>query len=212
MKPMSHLLQMRGLKLLLLSIFCMLIGSHLLQMRGLKLAVMYGDFLGTKSHLLQMRGLKQSGKWLLKRYRSRIFYRCVDWNFNDNREFEADLMSHLLQMRGLKQFYITRRRHYRRRIFYRCVDWNKSYGPGVIACMVASFTDAWIETRLVVNVWFVAAVASFTDAWIETMRRHYIDVLRGSHLLQMRGLKHSFRENVKKDRSRIFYRCVDWNK
>ena len=98
------------------------------------------------------------------------------------------------------------------RIFYRCVDWNKSYGPGVIACMVASFTDAWIETRLVVNVWFVAAVASFTDAWIETMRRHYIDVLRGSHLLQMRGLKHSFRENVKKDRSRIFYRCVDWNK
>ena len=98
--------------------------------------------------------------------------------------------SHLLQMRGLKLF---------RKIITTLLS-------------VASFTDAWIETRLVVNVWFVAAVASFTDAWIETMRRHYIDVLRGSHLLQMRGLKHSFRENVKKDRSRIFYRCVDWNK
>ena len=165
---MSHLLQMRGLKRYDALNMPEYLGSHLLQMRGLKRITCRLLWLLGKSHLLQMRGLK-------------LGWTCCIWKRK---------RSHLLQMRGLKQFYITRRRHYRRRIFYRCVDWNKSYGPGVIACMVASFTDAGIET----------------------MRRHYIDVLRGSHLLQMRGLKHSFRENVKKDRSRIFYRCVDWNK
>ena len=35
--------------------------SHLLQMRGLKLAVLYGNLLGSESHLLQMRGLKLIG-------------------------------------------------------------------------------------------------------------------------------------------------------
>ena len=33
---------------------------------------------------------------------------------------------------------------------------------------VASFTDAWIETALVLQVVFMIFVASFTDAWIET--------------------------------------------
>ena len=77
---MSHLLQMRGLKLqlffnlkhlsnvasftdawietLVLVLKNVKKLSHLLQMRGLKLAVMYGNLLGTRSHLLQMRGLK----------------------------------------------------------------------------------------------------------------------------------------------------------
>ena len=34
--------------------------------------------------------------------------------------------------------------------------------------MVASFTDAWIETNLNNHAERVVAVASFTDAWIET--------------------------------------------
>ena len=33
---------------------------------------------------------------------------------------------------------------------------------------VASFTDAWIETGLEVQLTKAQAVASFTDAWIET--------------------------------------------
>ena len=54
---------------------------------------------------------------------------------------------------------------------------------------VASFTDAWIETALTAPQQGVAPVASFTDAWIETKtkRPHYHLLL--SHLLQMRGLK-----------------------
>ena len=77
---MSHLLQMRGLKLLLLSISCTLIGrifyrcvdwnikfsgksfseggSHLLQMRGLKQLEVTLIGINIASHLLQMRGLK----------------------------------------------------------------------------------------------------------------------------------------------------------
>ena len=55
--------------------------------------------------------------------------------------------SHLLQMRGLKHFY-------------------------------------WFRVR-------ASIVASFTDAWIETHFKDIIKVQSLSHLLQMRGLKQS---------------------
>ena len=76
-------------------------------------------------------------------------------------------MSHLLQMRGLKQH-------------------KKELK---IQNFVASFTDAWIETViLVVNIGG-CEVASFTDAWIETIQLLFCDICDASHLLQMRGLK-----------------------
>ena len=56
---MSHLLQMRGLKLLALINVRNALLSHLLQMRGLKLLIMLLKCLDWKSHLLQMRGLKR---------------------------------------------------------------------------------------------------------------------------------------------------------
>ena len=75
--------------------------------------------------------------------------------------------SHLLQMRGLKLFFATRK---------------------VLSWVVASFTDAWIETVDSTTIFQPQTVASFTDAWIETdrtIRRHQLG------------------------ESRIFYRCVD---
>ena len=75
-------------------------------------------------------------------------------------------MSHLLQMRGLKLF--------------------DSFGT-VADLVVASFTDAWIET---VN-----------------SRKALISV--ESHLLQMRGLKLHAGMIDGSCKSRIFYRCVD---
>ena len=54
--------------------------------------------------------------------------------------------------------------------------------------IVASFTDAWIETGLYVSVIKRGAVASFTDAWIET---EINDINEHVNL------------------RRIFYRCVD---
>ena len=56
---MSHLLQMRGLKLVSATVLAYAAPSHLLQMRGLKLVTMYAKVNNIDtSHLLQMRGLK----------------------------------------------------------------------------------------------------------------------------------------------------------
>ena len=59
----------------------------------------------------------------------------------------GQIRSHLLQMRGLKLVMLIHL---------------------LISVLVASFTDAWIETSFasLSRVWRV--VASFTDAWIET--------------------------------------------
>ena len=56
--------------------------------------------------------------------------------------------------------------------------------------LVASFTDAWIETLGNVSTVKSAYVASFTDAWIETDAEAKSILVTMSHLLQMRGLKH----------------------
>ena len=81
---------------------------------------------------------------------------------------------------------------------------------------VASFTDAWIETILIIcrqdrllshllqmrglkpsNLITLCetCVASFTDAWIETRHRSFLQYPAKSHLLQMRGLKLLMRAN-----------------
>ena len=55
--------------------------------------------------------------------------------------------------------------------------------------IVASFTDAWIETCRYCSCQYCRRVASFTDAWIETFTRRSCEKNTTSHLLQMRGLK-----------------------
>ena len=76
--------------------------SHLLQMRGLKQERETVCLFKRESHLLQMRGLKLLLPLVPLLYLSRIFYRCVDWNFF--RSIRLNIFrSHLLQMRGLKQ-------------------------------------------------------------------------------------------------------------
>ena len=52
-------------------------------------------------------------------------------------------------------------------------------------------------------------VASFTDAWIETVDSTTIFQPQTSHLLQMRGLKQGAAYAKTLAESRIFYRCVD---
>ena len=75
-------------------------------------------------------------------------------------------MSHLLQMRGLKPLRIN----------------------GLFRVLVASFTDAWIETKEMRHQYQHLKVASFTDAWIETLTVSYSTIRMSC---------------------RIFYRCVD---
>ena len=79
----------------------------------------------------------------------------------------------------------------------------------IVEGLVASFTDAWIET--VKSGWLREwkEVASFTDAWIETDKEGEVSVANKSHLLQMRGLKPISSQVTLIPTSRIFYRCVD---
>ena len=76
------------------------------------------------------------------------------------------------------------------RIFYRCVDWNMCSNILLLIYLVASFTDAWIETD-----------------WLPSPGG-----IAKSHLLQMRGLKPKLGLVQLISTRRIFYRCVDWNK
>ena len=52
-------------------------------------------------------------------------------------------------------------------------------------------------------------VASFTDAWIETEQKSKLISEIKSHLLQMRGLKQAHEVGKDLNTGRIFYRCVD---
>ena len=74
---------------------------------------------------------------------------------------------------------------------------------------VASFTDAWIETKRGTTTRDIGNVASFTDAWIETPQQGIAPLVGLSHLLQMRGLKRLPLTLDARTLSRIFYRCVD---
>ena len=101
--------------------------------------------------------------------------------------------SHLLQMRGLKPGIgsVTAKQ-----IVASFTDaWIETAvvdGRGLCP-YVASFTDAWIETLHTCLTWVIAPVASFTDAWIETATNQRRTRQEKSHLLQMRGLKPLFK-------------------
>ena len=68
-------------------------------------------------------------------------------------------------------------------------------GNSALYPIVASFTDAWIETKEMRHQYRSPKVASFTDAWIETPIWVLTKMMLLSHLLQMRGLKRNTRNN-----------------
>ena len=163
------------------------------------------------SHLLQMRGLKLTSVMTPTQVLGRIFYRCVDWNPSWSR-----ITNPLIG-----------------RIFYRCVDWNFRERRHVLEDCVASFTDAWIETRNLGWKILRRSVASFTDAWIETFPSWRSIDCRGvasftdawietfgsnvfAKLEHVASFTDAWIETcedavVSGLSSRIFYRCVDWN-
>ena len=160
-----------------------------------------------------MRGLKRSGSPSKSRKKSRIFYRCVDWNKADNvalwTKRQGRIFYRCVDWNKLKSWYIFIALC---RIFYRCVDWNIFFLQNLSCCPVASFTDAWIETRYnpVLKAW--CCVASFTDAWIET-------ILYSTYRIKfyVASFTDAWIETnpifffLLPEQSRIFYRCVDWN-
>ena len=149
---------------------------------------------------------------MLSRQR-RIFYRCVDWNTvpwtHNQCQRVASFTDAWIETWSKRIYRII----HKCRIFYRCVDWNFKFRYLFWQIFVASFTDAWIETSTSSDVSVRYLVASFTDAWIETSCK--ITLLWSvlvSHLLQMRGLKPKIVNRNTGGNGRIFYRCVDWNR
>ena len=122
---------------------------------------------------------------------SRIFYRCVDWNMMAN----------------------TAMRSFMGRIFYRCVDWNSWFSgwAGYLFCRIFYRCVDW-------NYLFYLFRVRASKSHLLQMRglkphdQYAALYVKKSHLLQMRGLKPYPQLQVYNPESRIFYRCVDWNK
>ena len=78
--------------------------------------------------------------------------------------------SHLLQMRGLKLLLVALSvvQVLVASFTDAWIETNKTYSAH-ITVKVASFTDAWIETNVMAGIFTTSVVASFTDAWIETI-------------------------------------------
>ena len=186
---MSHLLQMRGLKLerLLFGMKWCKVASF--TDAWIETSCIIDDLKSKKSHLLQMRGLKPFRFQDVLSWEGRIFYRCVDWNLIRRTFWPLSLVasftdawietwrigtylchpqSHLLQMRGLK--------------LYNCK-------PARVVPKVASFTDAWIETNLA-----LARAAFICRIFYRCVDWNRVHLCHALH-----------------DLGRIFYRCVDWN-
>ena len=77
---------------------------------------------------------------------------------------------------------------------------------------VASFTDAWIETEGDVKSERVVIVASFTDAWIETSGDKKLTGTPSRIFYRCVDWNKGMAEIAKPTARRIFYRCVDWNR
>ena len=77
--------------------------------------------------------------------------------------------SHPIRVRGLKPVCWYYSMASTCRILYGCVDWNGYiYYVPIVACVVASYTGAWIETPSGCSYIQLLEVASYVGAWIET--------------------------------------------
>ena len=138
-----------------------------------------------------MRGLKLwAGKEFVFAERSRIFYRCVDWNI-------------------LSSTNVGRTNS---RIFYRCVDWNRAY-EAIYNAYIRSHLLQMRGLKLWrgehSNGYYVSHLLQMrglkqgvvTNINIKTSRMFYRCVDWNNRIKSMMTLSVC----------RIFYRCVDWN-
>ena len=142
-----------------------------------------------QSHLLQMRGLKQSMMLVIQLLPCRIFYRCVDWNYNQLSNLRCGFVASFTDA-WIETYFRRREQYLKSRIFYRCVDWNRAY---------EAIYNAYIRSHLL------------QMRGLKLWRGEHSNGYYVSHLLQMRGLKQGVVTNINIKTSRIFYRCVDWN-
>ena len=128
---------------------------------------------------------------------SRIFYRCVDWNWRCKKYWSnwtgvasfTDAWIETLSW-SIRNWYrtvasftdawIETYRGWCRRRYWKVASFTDAWIETVISVAemwnnyVASFTDAWIETFDQWDEHKEQMVASFTDAWIETVTKTFI--------------------------------------
>ena len=159
-----------------------------------------------------MRGLKLKAQISETWSRSRIFYRCVDWNLF------WQFMLHAYWVASFTDAWIETYQSRSPqegsgcRIFYRCVDWNIKTLTGFYPITKSHLLQMRGLKRIPTEFSLCNEVASFTDAWIETHTNEPSFQTKQSHLLQMRGLKPNRTTSLNTEKCRIFYRCVDWNR
>ena len=157
-------------------------------MRGLKLQCLVDRQCNAVSHLLQMRGLKR----LIPNLIILVIVASFTDAWIETRPYQKRYQysrSHLLQMRGLKLVLLS-------------LVWN-NIGSHLLQMRGLKQQDQKYDDAQRI-------VASFTDAWIETLKNISDNFARlMSHLLQMRGLKLPGLWLIGLPNRRIFYRCVD---
>ena len=156
---------------------------------------------------------------------------------NRRRAITYLVLSHLLQMRGLKQItgnVLHNRKHVASftdawietpvtqsqnccipcRIFYRCVDWNSQWNHGALQCQGRIFYRCvdWNNMKSWLRLQKTSHLLQMRGLKLNLLRYWQPKKHRKSHLLQMRGLKLNGKKTYNRFISRIFYRCVDWNK
>ena len=150
--------------------------SHPLRVRGLKLLKAWWSPDKVQSHPLRVRGLKPTISLTPLVTQGRILYGCVDWNLGHFQHRTSD----------------------RGRILYGCVDWNtRSHWRQPCSYHVASFTGAWIETRI----WGISSVVERSHPLrVRGLKRFWAGgatPTNGSHPLRVRGLKLTLDKSVK---------------
>ena len=152
--------------------------SHLLQMRGLKL------LLSGKANFDKVASFTDA--WIETPTAQTGATTGIVASFTDawietlfNCKSHYQSSSHLLQMRGLKQKtgFDTLKGSLVASFTDAWIETTYTICP-VVPPSVASFTDAWIETKEWQRELLPKGVASFTDAWIETFRIDAISAKR----------------------------------
>ena len=100
---------------------------------------------------------------------SRIFYRCVDWNWIRCKKWPPSLCRIFYRCVDWNPWRHCEKTPALCRIFYRCVDWNKKTGSSTDTSIKSHLLQMrGLKLHLVLYQIQAVGVASFTDAWIET--------------------------------------------
>ena len=120
---------------------------------------------------------------------SRIFYRCVDWNWKMSMTLKSNVVASFTDAWIETKARIMKARKREGRIFYRCVDWNI-----ISALALLSISSHLLQMRGLKPTWSLQVGGNLCRIFYRCVDWNIEENIlcqygRKSHLLQMRGLK-----------------------